>query len=76
MIIFGYGKLGSAIAKNLSALANKELFCITKSDFPTLKSVEESEDKAPDFSLDINPETGVYFVCSGEEKIAGGILRT
>lgn len=76
MIIFGYGKLGSAVAKNLSALANKELFCITKSDFPTLKSVEESEDKVPDFSLDISPETGVYFVCSGEEKIAGGILRT
>lgn len=76
MIIFGYGKLGSSIAKDLSELANKKLFCITKSDFPSLKSVEEAEEKAPNFSLDIGPETSVYFVCSGEEKIAGGILST
>jgi hypothetical protein len=76
MIIFGYGKLGSSIAKNLAELANKKIFCITKSDFSTLKNVEESEEKAPDISLDIDPKTSVYFICSGEEKIAGGILRT
>ena len=76
MIIFGYGKLGSSVATSLSELANKELFCLTKSDFPPLKSIEDAEDKIPNFSLNINPDSVVYFVCSGEEKIAGGILRT
>ena len=37
---------------------------------------EEAEDKAPNFSLDNRPEDVVYFICSGEEKIAGGILRS
>ena len=76
MIIFGYGKLGSSVATSLSELANKELFCLTKSDFPSLKSIEDAEDKMPNFSLNINSDSIVYFICSGEEKIAGGILRT
>tara|TARA_Y100001938_G_C8033024_1_gene401734 strand:+ start:472 stop:1266 length:795 start_codon:yes stop_codon:yes gene_type:complete len=76
MTIFGYGKIGSSVATNLSELSNKKLFCLTKSDFPPLKNVEEAESVEVNFSLDIQPKSSVYFICSGEEKIAGGILRT
>ena len=76
MIIFGYGKLGSSVAKSLSEVAKSRLFTLTKNDFPPIKTVEEAEDKAPNFSLDNRPEDVVYFICSGEEKIAGGILRS
>lgn len=75
MIIFGHGKLGSSISKNLSQIVKSKLFCLTKEDYPSIKTVEEAEDKAPNYSLDIQPEDVVYFICSGEEKIAGGILR-
>jgi hypothetical protein len=76
MIIFGHGKLGSAVSKNLSQITKSNLVCLTKDDYPAIKTIEEAEDKAPNFSLDNGPEDTVYFICSGEEKIAGGILRT
>ncbi len=75
MIIFGHGKLGSSISKSLSQITKSRLFCLTKADYPSIKTVEEAEDKAPNFVLDNGPEDTVYFICSGEEKIAGGILR-
>ena len=76
MIIFGYGKLAGEVAANLSQIANKELFCLNKSNFPSIKKVEDAEDINVKIPLDIAPDSIVYFICSGEEKIAGGILRT
>lgn len=75
MIIFGHGKIASVVSKKLSEINKARVFCLTKDDYPTLKTVEEAEDKTPNFSLDNTPEDVVYFICSGEEKIAGGILR-
>lgn len=75
MIIFGHGKLGSSVSKSLSQITKSKILCLTKDDYPAIKTVEEAEDKAPNFSLDNRPEDTVYFICSGEEKIAGGILR-
>ena len=75
MKILGFGDLAAAVCKELADLSGFEYTTITKKDFPKIKTVEEAEDKTPDLSLEALNKGEIYFICSGEEKIAGGLLR-
>ena len=75
MKIIGFGDIGSMISEELAKLSGFEHVTVTKEDFPKINTVEEAEEKAVDIVLDNCGKNEVYFICSGEEKISGGLLR-
>jgi len=75
MKIIGFGDIGSVISEELAKLSGFEYATVTKEDFPKISTVEEAEEKVPNISLDKWGKNEVYFICSGEEKISGGLLR-
>ena len=75
MKIVGFGEIGSMVSEELAKLSGFEHMTVTKEDFPKINTVEEAEKEASEITLDKCSESRVYFICSGEEKISGGLLR-
>ena len=76
MKIIGFGKTCSAVSKELAKASGFEYRNITKDDYPPLRTIEEAEKIKTDFSFDVQENEEIIFICSGDEKISGGIIRT
>ena len=75
MKVIGFGSIGSLVCQELSTVGGFESKTIAKKDFPKVTSVEEAENKFPNISLKKFDKQEICFICSGEEKISGALLR-